>query len=301
MFSKPRIKAYLYLTLVAFIWGLAGPVIKYTLGGISSLPFLTYRFAISSIVALISFNFIAKRKLNTKEWFIVIIYSLFASTFSLYFLFIGLEKTTMLDTALITTFNPLLIAVAGFLVFKDKITSREKVGIALALIGTVIAIIQPLIENENSIRLQGNIYVVLYLLTNTIAAILAKKLTKLDIAPLFITNFSFIIGFLSLLPLSIYQNVNFISIISHLELRYHLGVLFMALISGNLAYTLWVKGQKSIEISEASLFSYLQPIFSTPLAILWLKEETSKTFFLGALFIIIGVIIAETKKRRITD
>jgi drug/metabolite transporter (DMT)-like permease len=301
MFSKPRIKAYLYLTLVAFIWGLAGPVIKYTLGGISSLPFLTYRFAISSIVALISFNFIAKRKLNTKEWFIVIIYSLFASTFSLYFLFIGLEKTTMLDTALITTFNPLLIAVAGFLVFKDKITSREKVGIALALIGTVIAIIQPLIENENSIRLQGNIYVVLYLLANTIAAILAKKLTKLDIAPLFITNFSFIIGFLSLLPLSIYQNVNLISIISHLELRYHLGVLFMALISGNLAYTLWVKGQKSIEISEASLFSYLQPVFSTPLAILWLKEETNKTFFLGALFIIIGVIIAETKKRRITD
>lgn len=297
MFSKVRIKAYFYLIIVSVIWGVAGPVIKYTLSGISTLPFLTYRFALSSIVALVSFKFIKQRKLKIKEWITILIYSLSASTLSLYFLFVGLEKTTMLDTALITTFNPLLITIAGFLVFKDKITQREKTGILITLLGTIIAIIQPLIENENGMRLQGNIYVVLYLLTNTVAAILAKKLTKIDISPLFITNFSFIIGFLSLLPILIHQNMNIWSIITNLELKYHLGVWFMALLSGNLAYTLWVKGQKSIEISEASLFSYLQPIFSTPLAILWLKEETNKTFFLGAFFIIIGVAIAETKKK----
>jgi drug/metabolite transporter (DMT)-like permease len=300
MISKTRLKAYLYLGSVAIIWGAAGPIIKQTLQGINTLPFLLYRFAISSIVAIITFKFIRQKKLNFKEWIIVLIYSIFASSLSLYFLFVGLEKTTVLDTILITTINPLLVSMAGFLIFKDKITSKEKLGIFIALVGTTIAIIQPLIESESKIRLQGNIFVALYLLTNTTAAILAKKLTRLDISPLFITSCSFITGFLTILPIAFLKNVDFVSNITQLELKYHIGVWFMALISGNLAYTLWVKGQKSIEISEAALFTYLQPIFSTPLAIIWLKEKTSTTFFVGALFIIIGVIIAETKKLKKT-
>ncbi|BCX14959.1 MAG: EamA family transporter [Patescibacteria group bacterium] len=297
MISKHRLKAYIYLSLVAFIWGVAGPVIKFTLGGIPSLPFLAYRFGLSSIASLITFKFISVKHIKISQWLLIIIYGLFASTFSLLFLFLGLEKTTMLDTALITTLNPLLISTAGALIFKDKITSREKLGTFIVVLGTIIAVIQPLLEKENLSQLQGNIFVVFYLLTNTIAALLAKKLTKMDISPIFVANLSFIIGFLTILPLAILKYPNTISSIVQLDIKYHLGVWFMALMSGNLAYTLWVRGQKSIEISEASLFTYLQLLFSTPLAIIWLGEKTNPTFLVGAFLILTGVIIAETKKR----
>jgi drug/metabolite transporter (DMT)-like permease len=297
MISKHRLKAYIYLSLVAFIWGVAGPVIKFTLGGIPSLPFLAYRFGLSSIASLITLKFISIKHIKISQWLLIVIYGLFASTFSLLFLFLGLEKTTMLDTALITTLNPLLISTAGALIFKDKITSREKLGTFIVVLGTIIAVIQPLLEKENLSQLQGNIFVVFYLLTNTIAALLAKKLTKMDISPIFVANLSFIIGFLTILPLAILKYPNTISSIVQLDIKYHLGVWFMALMSGNLAYTLWVRGQKSIEISEASLFTYLQLLFSTPLAIIWLGEKTNPTFLVGAFLILTGVIIAETKKR----
>lgn len=297
MISKHRLKAYIYLSLVAFIWGVAGPVIKFTLGGIPSLPFLAYRFGLSSIASLITLKFISIKHIKISQWLLIIIYGLFASTFSLLFLFLGLEKTTMLDTALITTLNPLLISTAGALIFKDKITSREKLGTFIVLLGTIIAVIQPLLEKENLSQLQGNIFVVFYLLTNTTAALLAKKLTKMDISPILAANFSFIIGFLTIFPLAILKDPNIISSIIQLDIKYHLGVWFMALMSGNLAYTLWVRGQKSIEISEASLFTYLQLLFSTPLAIIWLGEKTNPTFLVGAFLILTGVIIAETKKR----
>ncbi|PJA42810.1 EamA family transporter, partial [Candidatus Woesebacteria bacterium CG_4_9_14_3_um_filter_39_10] len=39
-----RLKAYILLLIVAVIWGIAGPVIKFTLGGFPPLLFLTYRF-----------------------------------------------------------------------------------------------------------------------------------------------------------------------------------------------------------------------------------------------------------------
>ncbi|MDP3994763.1 MAG: EamA family transporter, partial [bacterium] len=82
---------------------------------------------------------------------------------------------------------------------------------------------------------------------------------------------------------------------------FHLGVLFMALISGNLAYSLWIKGQKTIEIGEAALFNYLYPVFAIPLAILWLKETVTIPFVIGAIIIVIGVFIAEIKKRRVAS
>ena len=74
----------------------------------------------------------------------------------------------------------------------------------------------------------------------------------------------------------------------------------MAIVSGSLAYYLFNKAQKTIEISEASVFSYLYPLFSAPLAVLWLGESITPVFIIGGIIIAIGVTIAEVKKKRYT-
>lgn len=202
----------------------------------------------------------------------------------------------MLETVIITTFNPLLITLAGALVFKDKITKKEKLGTAIAFTGTVVAISQPLLNGEDGTTLFGNILVFSYLLTNTIGAILAKKLARNNISPIFTSNFSFIVGLITLAPFALKEKEMIIQSIANLSLDFHLGVFYMAIFSGNLGYYLWIKGQKTIEISEASLFTYLQPLFSTPLAVLWLGETITPIFIIGAALIAAGVIIAESKK-----
>ena len=72
----------------------------------------------------------------------------------------------------------------------------------------------------------------------------------------------------------------------------------MALISGTLAFYMSNKAQKSIEIGEQSLFAYLYPLFSLPLAVLWLGEKIMPIHIIGGIIIVIGVAIAEIKKRR---
>lgn len=294
--NNKRLKAYLYLLLVSIIWGAAGPVIKHTLSGVPAMPFLFYRFFISSTISSIIL-------FKNKDIFpplsklpLVLVYSIFAVSLSLGFLFFGLEKTTMLETVIITTFNPLLITLAGALVFKDKITKKEKLGTAIAFSGTVVAISQPLLNGEDGTTLFGNILVFSYLLTNTIGAILAKKLARNNISPIFTSNFSFIVGLITLAPFALKEKEMIIQSIANLSLDFHLGVFYMAIFSGNLGYYLWIKGQKTIEISEASLFTYLQPLFSTPLAVLWLGETITPIFIIGAALIAAGVIIAESKK-----
>jgi len=130
-----------------------------------------------------------------------------------------------------------------------------------------------------------------------IASVILKKLVRRDVDPLTLTNVAFLIGFFILLPFTLSQ-LSFNQLadkIVTLAFNFQLGVFYMAILSGTIAYTLWVKAQKSIEISEAGLFTYLIPIFSAPLGIVLLNEKLTAAMIIGAAFVLFGVIIAERK------
>lgn len=293
-----RLRAYFLLFIVSVIWAVAGPIIKYTLGGIPPLLFLTYRFGLSTLISIIcfflfGFNFPKENKIRLE----LILYGFLTSTVSLGLLFFGLEETSVLDMSLITLINPLLITIAGVYFLKEHVTKKEKLGMGIALIGTIFTVIEPFFQNGHSLtRFSGNFLIFLYLLTAALSAVLAKKLLRAGVDPLTLTNLSFIVGFLTLLPLTIIKYPA--GAIASIPLSYHLGVIYMAVLSGSLAYYLSNKAQKSIEIGEAAVFSYIYPLFSTPLAVIWLGEKITPMFILGGIIIAFGVVIAETKKRR---
>jgi len=297
-----RLKAYFLLTIAAIIWAISTPVIKLTLSGISPLPFLTYRFFISSLVSLLFFilskNHFQKIK---RHFFEIFIYGFVTTTLTLGILFIGIDKTTVVNTALLAAIGPLITILAGSIFLKEIITRQEKIGITIALIGTIFTILEPLVNGKlDNIQAEGNSLIVIHLIIAAYSSVLAKRLLRKDVSPLTLVNSSFIVGFFTILPLTVFQT-GFAPLIKNvvaLNTNYHLGVLYMALFSGTLAYSFWVKAQKTIEISEASVFSYLIPIFAAPLGIILLKETVMPLFWVGALIIAIGVIIAEYKKKR---
>ncbi|MDP1710531.1 MAG: DMT family transporter [candidate division WWE3 bacterium] len=300
--SKPRLLAYLALLATAVIWGAAGPVIKFTLGGVSALNFLTYRFALSALIALALAPFGGLKLPKAKKPLaLAILYGFLTSTVALGLLFLGLERTTVLDMTLLAVVGPLLIVGAGEVIFHERVTKREKLGIMIALSGTALTILEPIIRNGAALeQLAGNFLIVLYLIVSTASAVLVKDLMKMGVSALSLTNFSFIVGFFTILPLTIFGGdlPHLISTITNLTLPYHAGVIFMSLLSGTLAYTLWARAQKTIEIGEAAIFSYLYPVFSAPLAVWWLKEKVTLPFVVGAVIIATGVLIAEYKGRR---
>lgn len=296
--NPARLRAYTLLLVTTVIWGVAGPIIKFTLGGFDSLTFLTYRFGISTIVAIISFIFLGLHVPKNLFWNLLG-YGFLTSTVSLGFLFFGLENTTVLDMSLITLATPLLISIAGVMFLGEHITKKEKVGMGIALAGTFLTVIEPLIQNGGSqIRLSGNIFIVAYLISNAWAVVLAKRLLRNGVSPLTMTNFSFITGFLSFLPFALIANRYSLLAVPY---QYHLGVIYMALLSGSLAYYLYEKAQKTIEVGEASIFAYLYPLFSAPLAVIWLGEKVTPVFIFGGIIIAIGVAIAEMKTRLVID
>lgn len=300
--SKRRRKAYIFLISVAVLWGAAPPIIKFTLDGIDPFPFLSYRFFIAAVFSLIYFAYKGKNIIKLiKKSPMILLYGFMAVPLALGILFTGLDKSSVLDLTLIGVLGPLVVTTGGAMFFHDRITHRERVGIGIVLAGAVINSFAPLFLNGNDgVRLSGNLLLLLFLIVDSSSVLVAKKAVQKKIQSIDLTNIAFIIGALTIIPYTAvtYGAENLVNSITNLSLAHHLGVWYMALLSGSLAYYLYVRGQKSIEVSEATLFNYLQPIFTVPLAIFWLGERLTSTFMFGATLIIIGLVIAEYKKKR---
>jgi len=300
--KNQRIRAYLYLTLVAAIWGIAGPVIKYTLSDFTPIAFLTYRFFLSSLFFI---PFILTKGISIpkkgRSLFILLLISLLGSTINLGLLFYGYNYTTVLDATILSAIAPVFVVVGGALFLKENVNRQERTGIAIIFLGSLMIIFEPVsdisIFTLNNIF--GNFLVIAANLAWVAYVLLSKYELKKKVEPLTIAFSVFLVGFLTLLPLSIIEaggTKSFLNNCLSAPLPSHAGVLYMALLSGNLAYFLYQKGQKIIEASEATLFAYLSPFFAAPLAVFWLGESISPAFLTGALLIITGLVIAEYKK-----
>lgn len=296
-----RKRVYFELLIVSLIWGIASPIIKYTLSGFSPAVFLTYRFFISSLVAIFLFLVSGiKIPKDKRVLALVLVNGFLLTTVSLGLLFLGTNKTTSVDSSLISSMTPILIAISGVFFLKERVTKRESIGLLIALTGTFITIAEPIFRHQiNFSGLEGNLLVFASIVATAASAVFAKKILRSGVEPNAATNLSFIVGFLTTLPFALPQIAKSgLGVITSVPINYHLGVLYMAIMSGTLGYILWHKAEKSIEISEVGLFTYLHPVFGIPISVIWLGEKITTPVVAGCVIIIIGVFLAEFKKRR---
>lgn len=289
--TPERKKAYLALLSASFIWGIAPPVIKYTLKFITPFGFLFYRFLITTIIALPFFlQRIKKIRPSLKDWLLYFILGFLCAPANLSLLFWGIQKTSSIDASVISIASPIMIVLGGAFFLKEQVTPKEILGIVIAFIGTIITIIQPLLEtNKNPFSyIEGNILVFAGTIVWVAFVLLTKKNLHLD--PIIISLFSFMTGLIFFLPFSFFQPLS-------LPLPALPGVFFMSIFSSLIAYTAYTFGLSKIEASEATVFTYLQPIFALPVAILLLQEKPTFPFILGSFLVILGVFICEHKTK----
>ena len=298
-----RFTAYFLLLIVSVIWGIAGPVIKFTLHDFPPLIFLSYRFAISGTIALVYFATTKTRfPTKPKDIGLATLYSLFAVTLALGLLFFGFDKTTSLTGTLLSAMAPIVVVTAGAMFLKEHVTKIERVGITIAFAGTLLTVAVPLFNGSSGSilgSLEGNGLIILSIFIDAIATLAAKVMVRGRFSPTALTHFSFLVGFISIVPFTLLAHSwPAIPNNSARALSAHAGIWFMAILSGTIAYALRNRALKTIEMSETTVFSYLYPLWAAPLSIFWLGEKLTMPFVFGAGIIAIGVFVAEYKRSR---
>ena len=305
--KNKRLISYIYLGINTICWGAALIIVKPAFEHTTPFRFLFYRYFFSVLFSLpILIYFLFRVKNVWKKIKIITAAEFIGTVLTLTLLYLGLQRTSAIETSLITTTTPVFISLAGIFFLKEKQEKHEWFGLLLAFFGTLSLAVLPILKNgqdQNHFSLIGNLLVLSQNICIAAYFILAKKIYK-KIPKLFVACISFILGLIAFFGLSLFEvnfsltqfiaNIN--SDLSHISVL--IASLYMAIFGSIIGLTTYIKGQENIEASEASLFIYLQPLIYLPLGIIFLKE-TINIWQIASLFIILtGVIMAEKRKKK---
>ncbi len=286
-------KAYLLLLLNAFLWGVSPPLIKIGLQEVTPLVFLYYRHFIVAILVLVYLLITGKLK-ETPRIFknpraLLVMFLLTPGVLILQF--IGLNNTTSIVASIILTFSPLIASLMGAAFYNEVITKKEKIGTIIAFIGILIFV---LLQNKTGvpISLTEEIFgIVLILISSVvwnIGSFAFKKIPSEDqdlvsLNSFFLSVIFFILLFLFINPTWIAPQVT--------TPTTTLIIIYMAIFASLVAFMAIQEANKHIEVSESSIFVYIQPIFGIPLSVWLLKESFSLILILPILLIEFGIYL----------
>lgn len=296
MDAKRKI-AYLALMGNTILWGISPVIIKLGLSEIPPFTFLLYRFLIAVGISTPIMILFRKRLLPASSDIPrLLLVGFLGGTATLGLLFFGINLTSSIEASLLAALSPLTITLLGVLLLKEKLTRNESIGTIITFAGAILIAATPM-KNAAGLTLGifGNTLILLSNLVWAISVILMKKLAAKYHA-FTIVYFSFLISLVTLFPLAYLENPDGIISLANNPLNFSLASLsisYMAVFGSIIAFFLYQLGQSYIEASEASLFTYLQPLFATPLAIILLGERINIYFITGAIIVVIGVILAE--------
>ncbi len=298
--TRKRKLAYLALLVNTLVWGAAAPVVKPALSFITPEQFLFYRFLVASIVSL-PFVLVLMRnaKLKLKDILSIIILELVGTTLILLLTYHALDLSTALDTSLIYATAPVFVTLAGIFFLHERQTKTEWRGLLLALAGTIFITIGPLLVSGFSLSsgsFKGNALMVLQNIIWAGYLIAAKRIYR-NRSLLLVTGISFWVGLASFFLLQLPKGNPFFDLSANLaHPSVFFAVMYMAIAGSIIGATTYLYGQKLIEVSEASVFTYLQPLVALPLSVLWLMEPLSWMTVVGTVLIAGGVYLAEFKR-----
>ncbi len=298
--TKSRKLAYIALLTNAIVWGAAFPIIKPVFDVLTPMQYLYFRFLVAGIVSLPIFLYYYY-KIHPKTSYLlkVLLIETIGTAIPLLMLYEGLARTAALDASLIGATGPIFVVLGGIWFLHERENKREWQGLALSLLGSLVIVVEPMLlwHRETVQSAIGNLYVLGYCLLNAIYAIIAKKIYKKK-PPIYI-------GALTYLATALIYGI----ILSHQDMlpafenlriwdwRIWFPVLYMAIPGGIIAFALYLYAQSKIEVSEASLFTYLDGIVAIPAAYLLLGEKPSLLTIFAVLIVALGVYRAETRTK----
>lgn len=306
--TRERKFAYLALIGNMVLWALAIPIAKRGFAdGLTPTTFLLGRYALALPLSL-PIILALRRKASVQAAFIpktlfkIVWLEILGTVVALLLLYEGVARTTAVEASLIAITWPIFVTIGGVLWLKEKEELHELLGLILAIAGTTILVVKPLI---NGTSLSGNIIGNLLIVGQNISIAIYYLAAKKVYAPLnkwAVTHLSFWVGLLGFAIIQLLQGTSPLASIKEVMVNPSpwplVAIIYMAVAGSILGLTLYLIGQDKIEASEAAVFTYLEPVISIPASILLLRESVGALEILGAAIIALGVYLVEMRPKK---
>jgi len=205
----------------------------------------------------------------------------------------GIARSTATNAALLIIVEPATIMLLGPAMLGERLTQREKVGAALALLGTVVVVVNgiPGLTHALAPHWQGDLLLVLSGVGYASYSLIGRGvLLRLD--PLDVTARSIVWGGLAMIPLALAEWLGGARPV--LTAGAVAGALYLGVVITALGYLLWNWALARAEASRAAVFLTVQPIAGVLLGALVLREPLTVFTLAGGVLVVLGLWMTAT-------
>lgn len=223
--------------------------------------------------------------------------ALFGTGGNQYIFLQGLQYTSPVDAAIISVIGPVLVLVISAILGRDRITWLKSIGIAVGASGALLTILYGGIAHFGSGHLTGNVLIFIAALSYACYLVVVKNL-MMRYHPITVTAWMF--GLSTLLLFPFLGRSLFTSSWDHFTPAAWGSLAFVVLGATVLSYLCVAGSLKKLKPTTVSIYTYLQPVIATFVAILRGQDRVDWVKIAAALLVFAGVFLV-TQSYRFED
>jgi drug/metabolite transporter (DMT)-like permease len=288
--DEPR----LLMVLTGLFWAGNAIVARSVAGEIPPIGLAFWRWAVAALVILpFAWPYVRRdAKALLADWPMLLLLSALGISFFNAGLYLAAQSTTALNIVMLQSAVPVLIVAASYILFRDLVTPRQAVGIAISLVGALtlishgdFAVLAHFDFNAGD----------LWMLAASVAYAIYTALLRKRPAVHGVTFLCAIcaVGAVLLLPFYVAETVH----ARPMPLNGHtlLAVGYVAVLASAVAYYCFNRTVELLGANTAGLTVHLVPVFGTLLAVIILGEQLHVYHLLGIGLIATGILLATRK------
>jgi drug/metabolite transporter (DMT)-like permease len=285
---------YLLLCITALCWAGNAIVGRLAAGHIPpvTLSFLRWSFAFLLILPFAWKHMVRDWRAIRSRLGIMILLSVTGISAFNTLQYWALEHTQALNTLLLQSAAPLIVAVWSLLLLGVRLTLAQAFGVLLSLSGVLVILLHGDLTALSKIDFnKGDLIFVVALIIFALYSVLSLK--RPNIHGLSFVGFTFGCGAACLTPLFIVEL--FRRPFIELDTANLLTLFYVAVFPSTLAYLCFNRGVQLIGANRAAPFFHVVPVFGTVMSIIFLGEHPQIFHFIGFALVLTGVFVASRK------
>ncbi|TAI65304.1 DMT family transporter [Bradyrhizobium sp. Leo170] len=206
----------------------------------------------------------------------------------------ALEYTQALNTLLLQSAAPLIIAVWSLVLLGVRLTAAQAFGVLLSLAGVLVIILHGDLTALSKVEFnKGDLIFITALTIFGIYSVLSLK--RPEIHGLSFVAFTFGCGAACLIPFLIWELLT--RPVMQFNVSNLLSLIYVAVFPSTLAYLCFNRGVQLIGANRTAPFFHVVPVFGTVLSIIFLGEHPQLFHFIGFALVLSGVFVASRKPK----
>ena len=231
------------------------------------------------------------QKISKKDLLRIFIAGVLGITVNQAMFFAGLNYSSPVETSIIQTLVPILVAVFAAFLIKEKISLKQKTGILLGFAATIIIVTHGKQVSFYDFSFVGNILLIINIIAYSLFLILIKPIMA-KYHFISVLKFVFLAGFISYLPVGIIV-VQDMSIIG-LPLNVWLSLGYVVIAATFISYFLKMYALKTLTATTVGFYTYLQPFIASMIGLISGKEILTIKQLIATLVLCFGVFLVIT-------